>query len=36
MEINIKLSDDPLSQLPEKSYESFIAELSSRFRSLPW
>ncbi|MEX0424396.1 DinI-like family protein [Providencia rettgeri] len=30
MEINIKLSDDPLSQLPEKSYESFIAELKAR------
>lgn len=30
MEINIKLSDDPLSQLSEKSYDAFIAELKAR------
>lgn len=30
MEINIKLSDEPVSQLTDKSYEALISELRAR------
>ncbi len=30
MEINIKLSDDSVSKLVEKTYDTFIAELKAR------